>query len=425
MVELALWVPLLFVAEYALDLTLDLLNLQHSRRHGSVLPPELEGSVPVDKQLAAQAYLRDSTRFGMVHSTYSLLVFLGFLAWGGFEFFDRVARGWASHPWLAGLYFVGLLSLANGIIEMPFSIYSTFVLEEKHGFNRTTPRTFVVDRLKGLLLAVVLGAPIFVAVCRFFEALGPGGWWIVWLAFAAFNLLLAFLAPVLIFPLFNKFKPLPEGVLKSAIDDYARSQSFRMSGVFVMDGSTRSAKTNAFFTGFGRTKKLALFDTLIEKQSAEEIVAVVAHEVGHFKEGHIPKSIGLGLITMGILFFTLSRFLNNESLFHAFGMQNASVYGSLVLMSFVYSPVSRALSLFPNWFSRKNEFEADRYSLRTYGNPQALTSALKKLSTDNLSNLSPHPWKVAMDYTHPPVIKRIRALRASAHAGGPGPKAPA
>jgi STE24 endopeptidase len=266
--------------------------------------------------------------------------------------------------------------------------------------------------LKGLVLGAALGGPILAAVIGFFLKSGSSGWLYAWIAFTVIQLLLTFLAPAVIMPLFNKFDPLPEGELKAEIERFAHKNEFALQGIFRMDSSKRSTKSNAFFTGFGRFRRLVLFDTLIEKHSRDELVAVLAHEIGHFKRKHIQKTIALSIVTTGVMFYVLGLFLNNPSLFAAFGMSQVSVYASLVFVAFLFSPVMRFLSIFTHLLSRKHEFEADEYAVETYGKPDELISALKKLSIDNMSNLTPHPLKVMLDYTHPPILQRIKALRA-------------
>jgi STE24 endopeptidase len=226
-----------------------------------------------------------------------------------------------------------------------------------------------------------------------------------------FQIVLLFLAPVIIFPLFNKFYPLEDGELKTAIEDYARSQHFKMRGIFKMDASKRSTKSNAFFAGFGRFRRIVLFDTLIDRHTVDELVSVLAHEMGHYKRKHILKSILISVMTTGLVFFVLSLFINNKGLFSAFKMQHTSIYASLFFFAFLYSPINLAISIFSNILSRRHEYEADAYAVSTYRKPESMISALKKLTVDNLSNLTPHPLKVFLSYRHPPVLERIRAIR--------------
>ena len=298
------------------------------------------------------------------------------------------------------------------LISIPFELYDTFVIEEKFGFNKTTIGTFVADKLKGLLLALVLGAPILALVLFLFEKFGPNAWWYGWIAVSGFSLLMAYLAPTYIMPLFNKFKPLEDGELKSAIQGMSKKCEFPLTEVYEIDGSKRSTKANAFFTGLGKNKKIALYDTLIQNNGVGELVAVLAHEIGHFKKKHIVQSIVAGILQMGVLFFLLGQFLNNSGLFEAFSVKEVSVYGSLVFFTFLFEPISKMLSVAMMWLSRKNEFEADAYAAEVTGQPQDLISGLKKLSKDNLANLTPHPFYVFLNYSHPPMLKRIAALEA-------------
>jgi STE24 endopeptidase len=399
----------LIVISYAVDLIADSLN---AAQMSPELPAEFRGIYDPEKYATAIRYQKDSFRFEAVSKTFWLIVGVLFILFGGFQWADLFARSWNFGEIITGLIFIGSLSLLRTIVNLPFSVYDTFVLEQKYGFNRTTPKVFIADLFKGLVLSVLLGAPILAAIIWFFHASGPSGWLYAWLAFTAIQLLLTFLAPAVIMPLFNKFDPLPEGELKAEIERFAQRQHFSLQGIFKMDSSRRSTKSNAFFTGFGKFRRLVLFDTLIEKHSRDELVAVLAHEIGHFKRKHIQKMILLSIVTTGVMFYVLGLFLNNPSLFAAFGMNHLSVYASLVFIAFLFSPVMRFLSVFTHLLSRKHEFEADAYAVETYGKPDELISALKKLSIDNMSNLTPHPLKVLLDYTHPPILQRIQALRA-------------
>jgi STE24 endopeptidase len=397
-----------------LDLLADALNVRHMKPE---LPREFEGVYDAEKYRRSLQYQRENAHASTLKRTIALAAMLAFLLAGGFNAVDLWARGFGRGSLVTGLLFVAALSTLRGLLHLPFSLYDTFVIEERFGFNRTTPKTFALDLIKGVLVGALLGAPIFAAIQWFFENAGPQAWLWSWLGVTAFQLLIVFLAPVVLMPLFNKFSPLPEGPLKAAIEKYVRDERFELQGVYTMDGSTRSTKANAYFTGFGRFRRLVLFDTLIEKQSVEELTAVVAHEIGHFKRGHILKNMALSIVVSAALFYVLSLLLNNPGLFSAFRMENVSVHASLVFVAILYGPILRPLSVLTHLMSRHFEFEADDYSARTYRKPEELVSALKKLSIDNLSNLTPHPLKVWLDYTHPPVLERIRALRSRAPEG--------
>ena len=396
------------IGTYLLDLVVDTLNVRHVTTD---LPEEFRDCYDADKYKKSQEYLRENTRFGIVSDSIMTPITIAFILFGGFNFVDQFARSFNLGSILTGLVFAGVLMLASQILLIPFSIYGTFVIEEKYGFNKTTPKTFVLDILKTWLLVAVIGGIVLSVVLWFFEKAGPWAWLYCWVALTLFQLFLIFIAPVVIMPIFNKFFPLDEGNLKSAINHYAGSQDFKMKGVFTMDGSKRSTKSNAFFTGFGRFRRIVLFDTLIEKHSVEELVSVLAHEMGHYKKRHILKSMIISVLTTGLMFYILSLFINNRDLFAAFRMQEMSIYASLLFFAFLYAPIEMILSVFGNMLSRRNEYEADSYSVKTYKRPLSMIAALKKLSVENLSNLTPHPLKVFLSYSHPPVLERIRAIR--------------
>lgn len=411
--NLYFWIILLTVlAIYHLDLVAETLNL---RALQSDLPDEFADTFDSAAYRKSQDYTRERTRFGIIESTFSLGVFLLFWLAGGYPWLDGLVRSWAEPDVVRGLLFVSVLVVANQILELPFEIYSTFVLEERYGFNKTTPRTFVLDRLKGLGLTAALGLPILALVLWLF-ARWDLAWLYAFLAVTAFSLVMTYLAPKVIMPLFNKFNPMEEGELKQAIHAMAAKCRFPLTEVSVMDGSRRSSKSNAFFTGFGKNKKIALFDTLIAKHPVPELVAVLAHEIGHYQKKHIIQGMICGIVQMGITFYLLSLFLNNEELFRAFGLRNTSVYLSLILFGLLFQPINKIISVAMAVWSRKNEFEADAYAAAVTEGSSPLVSALKKLSRDNLSNLTPHPFYVFLNYSHPPVLERIQALRLASPA---------
>ncbi len=398
---------------YKLDFFSELLNLKALR---SEPPDEFKDVYDAEKYAESQEYTRVKTRFGFIESTFSLTVFLLFWFCGGFGWLDGLVRGWVDGPILRGLLYVCLLYLGNMLLSLPFEIHNTFKIEEQFGFNKTTPKTFVVDQIKALALGAILGLPILALILWLF-----GKWDLAWLyafiAVTAFSLILSYVAPTWIMPLFNKFEPLEDGELKAEINAMAKKCEFPLTEVSVMDGSKRSAKSNAFFTGFGKNKKIALFDTLIEKHSVPELVAVLAHEIGHFKKKHIVQAMVLSIVQLAATFYLLSLFLNNEALFAAFGVPQTSVYLSLIFFGLLYTPISKVISIFMTMLSRKNEFEADAYAANVTGEPETLVTALKKLSKDNLSNLTPHPFHVFLNYSHPPVLERIAALRGQRTQG--------
>lgn len=398
----------ILIGEYLLNLIVDTKNVRYLKTD---LPEEFSGYYDREKYRKSQEYLKENTRFGLITDSIATPVTIAFILLGGFNLVDQFARSFHLGTIPTGLIFAGVLMLGSQLMAIPFSIYSTFVIEEKYGFNKTTPRTFVLDILKAWVLTAVIGGILFSAVLWFFKEAGPWAWAYCWIAVTLFQIFLLFVAPVVIMPIFNKFTPLEDGELRAAIEEYAKKQDFKLKGVFTMDGSRRSTKSNAFFTGFGRFRRIVLFDTLIEKQTADELVSVLAHEMGHYKKKHILKSIVISILTTGLMFYILSIFMNNRELFAAFRMQHISIYASLFFFGFLYAPIEIVLSIFGNILSRRHEYEADGYAVATYRKPQSMITALKKLSVDNLSNLTPHPLKVFLTYSHPPVLERIRAIR--------------
>jgi STE24 endopeptidase len=399
----------ILIGSYLLELLVERLNLRSLKTE---LPEEFEGYYDSERYRKSQEYLLENTRFGLITSSIETPAILAFILIGGFNHVDLLARSFHLDTIPTGLIFTGMLLVAFQLLQLPFSIYSTFVIEERFGFNRTKPKTFFLDILKSWLLAGLLGGAALYGILWFFESTGKWAWLYCWTGITAFQILLAFVAPAVIMPLFNKYTPVKKDELRKAIEDYAKSQNFKMKGVYQMDGSRRTNKANAYFSGFGRFRRIVLFDTLLEKHTTPELVSILAHEMGHYKKGHIWKSMVLSFLTFGLMFYILSHFINNRSLFDAFGMEQTSVYASLVFFGFLYGPIDAVLSVFAHALSRRNEYEADAYVAKTYGNASALIEALKKLSVDNLSNLTPHPLKVFLSYSHPPILERIRALRS-------------
>ncbi len=402
------------LAEYALNVVSDLLNLRHLQPE---LPDEFRDTFDEEEYERAQDYTRTRTRFGLLSSTFGIAVLLTFWFAGGFEWLDTLVRGWGFGPIITGLLYIGLLVLGRSAFSLPFSIYSTFVIEERFGFNETTPKTFVVDLFKSLALGVAIGGPLLAAILWFFQSTGPYGWVYAWVAVTAVMLLLQFFAPRYLMPLFNDFEPLEEGELRESIFSYADSVDFPVNEVYVMDGSRRSNKANAFFTGFGANRRIVLFDTLVEQLEVDELLTVVAHEMGHYKLHHIPQRIAISVIQTGVLFLLLSVFLQVDGLFEAFYVDQPAVYTGLLFFGLLYSPVDLLLSLPLNAWSRHHEFQADRFAVNTTGRGETLVSGLKRLAETNLSNLTPHPLTVTLDYSHPPLLERIASIRKTPTSG--------
>ncbi len=404
------WIILITILiSTVLDFVADYLNIKNLQKE---LPEEFQGVYSEEKYIKSQEYLKERTRFGLISSTFSLLLLLVFWFAGGFNYADVLVRSVTDNYIYQGVLYMSGLLVAQSILGMPFSIYSTFVIEEKYGFNKTTSATFIMDRVKSILLGALIGLPVLAGLLYLLHSFGEWSWLYGWVGVTLISFALQFVAPTWIMPLFNKFTPLEDGELKEEIFKYANKVDYSLKYLFVMDGSKRSAKSNAFFTGFGKNKRIALFDTLIEKHSTGELVAILAHEIGHFKKKHIIKSMVISVLHTGALFYIMSLFLSNQSLFDAFYVDNIGLHTGLIFFSLLFSPIENILSVVMNVFSRKNEYEADRYAAETTGNKDDMINALKKLSEHNLSNLTPHKFFVFMNYSHPPVLDRIRAIKS-------------
>ncbi len=403
-----LWLILgIIILSQIFDWILSALNM---KAHTPQVPAALAEEVDPKSYARSYDYHRANFRFGLIQSVISFAVIIIFLAIGGPGWLDEQLRQVTAHPvWLALLFF-GVLYIVSDLLSIPFSWHQTFVIEEKFGFNKTTPKTFWLDKLKGYLLAMVLGGGIMAFLVWLVGALGPSFWWWFWLFLGVVMVVMNLFYTSWILPFFNKLTPMEEGSLRSAIEDYARGVSFPLMNIFVIDGSKRSAKANAFFSGMGKRKKVVLYDTLIEQQEQEELVAVLAHEIGHYKKRHIYQGLALSLLQTGLMLFILSRVLFSPELSQALGAEESSIHLNLIAFGLLYSPISTVLGILMNIFSRKNEFEADRYAAETYGSAP-LQKALLKLHTKTLSNATPHPLHVFVNYSHPPLIRRLEALR--------------
>ncbi len=402
-------VLLFLVTEYLVHTASTLATL---KALSPVVPDEFAEIYSADEYRKSQQYTEARSRFSLIRSSISFLVLLIFFLAGGFNAVDNLVRTAGYGSIITGLLFTGTLLFINGLTQLPFSIYSTFVIEERFGFNTTSVRTFILDILKATILAVLLGGPLLALLLWFFESAGSLAWIYGWLGVTLFSLFIQFLAPILIMPLFNKFSPLEQGPLYEAIYSYAQKEHFALKGIFTMDSSKRSTKLNAFFTGIGKFKKIVFFDTLVERLTTEEIVAVLGHEMGHFKKKHTLKMTSISIAQTGILFFLLSLVLENQGLFEAFHMEHLSVYASLIFFSFLLTPINLIMSLLFNLLSRRHEYEADAYAVQTSRKKDTLISGLKKLCQANLANLTPHPLTVFLEYSHPPILARIEAIKA-------------
>ena len=405
---IAIIILLFIIIDFILNWSADILNLRHLRDE---VPEIFQDVYDAERYQKSQEYLKVNTRFGWIASSFDLLVLLVFWFGKGFPFLDQWVRSWNQGPVITGLIFMSVLIIFKMILSLPFGIYNTFIIEERFGFNKTTWQTYMTDMLKGLALGILIGGPLLAGILAFFEYAGADAWWYCWGTVTVFTLVIQFIAPTWIMPLFNKFEPLEEGELRTAIISYADAVNFPLNNVFIIDGSKRSGKSNAFFTGFGKNRRIALFDTLVAQHTVSELMAVLAHEIGHYKKKHILQAMIIGILHTGVMFFLLSLFISYQGLFDAFHVEQKSVYAGLIFFGMLYSPIEFFLGLFMHKRSRKNEYEADRFAVETTGNPDAMADALKKLSAHNLSNLVPHPLYVFLNYSHPPVLERIKAIR--------------
>ncbi len=389
-----------------------LLKSLNAKRYNDPIPEELDDVFDKEAYQKAQEYKKTNHRFGILRSSFSLVLTLVFLIFGGFEWVDRLVRQVTEAPIGMALLFFGTILLGSSLLTLPFSYYATFYIEDKFGFNKATKSLFFIDQLKTWIMSLIIGAAILPLVMLFYRWAGQHFWIYAWSLIAVFSILMNLFYSKLIVPLFNKQSPLGEGTLKNDIEHYAQKVGFDLKNIFVIDGSKRSTKANAYFSGFGKEKRVTLYDTLISDLEEKEIVAVLAHEVGHYKRKHIVFNMLLSLVLTALTLFVLSLFINNPQVSLAIGVTRPSFHAALVGFAILYSPISELTGLFMNHLSRTFEYQADTYAKDTHG-ADALVSSLKKLSKNNLSNLTPHPAYVFAYYSHPPLIDRIRNLQRS------------
>ena len=395
------------IVEYLLSSVSSFLDIKNIT---PIIPQDFKKAYDEKKYVRSQEYLKARTRFGLFSSTFSLCLILIVIHSDIFGVLDQYVRIQTENYILQGLMFIGVIYIFQDLISLPFSLYNTFVIEQKFGFNKTTLGLFIIDKIKGYAIFIVLGSVVITPLLYFFHVYSEIGWLIAWIILTVFMIGIQPLFVHVIAPMFNKFIPLEEGELREEIEKYTGKVDFPLARIDIMDGSKRSAHSNAYFTGFGKSRRIAIFDTLVEKHSTKEIVSVVAHEVGHYKLKHVLQGTILGIIETGIMLFAFNLIMNDISLFHVFGANQLSVHAGIVFFSMLYAPVSMLTSIITTAISRKNEFEADKYSLDTTNDGQALISMLIGLSANNLSHLTPHPMKVFLSYSHPPVTDRIKAV---------------
>jgi STE24 endopeptidase len=394
------------VAGFIAERYLDYLN---ASMWSDSLPDKLKGICDEEEYRKTQLYQKDNNRLSFWSSSFNLLVILIMISAGGFAFIDSVASVISIHPVIISLVFFGIIGFASDLINIPFSVYDTFVIEKKYGFNTMNIRTFITDHFKSWFLALLIGTPVLGLITWFYYKTGKNFWLYAWGLITLFSVFINLFYSELIVPLFNKQTPLKEGSLRVQIETFAKRTGFKLKNIFIIDGSKRSTKANAYFSGFGPKKRIVLYDTLQKELSEDEIVAVLAHEIGHYKKKHVLQSLFSSVILTGLMLFLFSLVVNNPMLSKAIGSTNTSFHLGLIVFGILYSPLSLLIGLLTNYLSRKNEFEADRFVLENF-KPEVLADALKKLSVKNLSNMMPHPVYVFFHYSHPPLLSRLEKL---------------
>jgi STE24 endopeptidase len=394
------------IIEFIISRVLETLN---DRWRSKELSIELKDIFKEEEYLKSQQYGKIKSRFSLITGSFQLVLVLLMFFLGGFAFIDEFAYKITENRILAALIFFGILFIISDILTTPFSIYATFVIEEKFGFNKTTPKTFMFDKIKGWFLAILIGGLIIGLIVWFYYLTTEMFWIYAWIAVSTFSIFMAMFYSNLIVPLFNKQVPLEEGELKDAIFAFSQKAGFKLDNIFVIDGSKRSTKANAYFSGLGSKKRIVLYDTLIKDMETNQILAVLAHEIGHYKLKHTLSSMILSILQTGAILYILSLFVGNPDLSMALGTKTPSFELGLIAFGILFSPISSALGLVMNKISRKNEFQADHYATK-YGLGNQLIEALKKLSVNNLTNLTPHPAFVFVYYSHPTLYERIKAI---------------
>jgi STE24 endopeptidase len=397
----------IIIINFIVDKILDALNAKH---FNDELPTDLQDVYDESEYKKSQTYKATNYKFGILTSSFSIVLTLGFLIFDGFEFVDTIARSYSENSILIALIFFGIIMIGSDFITTPFSYYKTFVIEEKFGFNKTTKKTFILDKLKGWLMMAIVGGGILALIIWFYQSTGAYFWLYAWGLVAVFSLFMNMFYSKLIAPLFNKQTPLEAGSLRDKIAAYAETVGFNLNKIFVIDGSKRSTKANAYFSGFGSEKRVTLYDTLINDLEEDEIVAVLAHEVGHYKKKHIIFNLSTSILLTGLTLYILSLFISNPLLSNALGVEIPSFHIGLIAFGLLYSPISEITGLIMNLFSRKFEYQADDYAKNTF-KAEPLITSLKKLSKNSLSNLTPHPAYVFMHYSHPTLLERIVNLK--------------
>ncbi len=408
MVELVFWaIMVILIASFILEKWLNHINMRHSVPE---LPEALQGIFDKKEYEKSQLYKRENTRFSLVSGTFSLALILVAIGFGLFGWLDGRLNNLTASYYILILCFFGIIGLVSDLLSIPFDIYDTFKIEEKYGFNRTTPKTFVLDKIKGWMITIILGGGILLLITWFYQRTEVYFWLLAWGFITLFSIFMSMFYSNLIVPLFNKQKPLEEGELKSMIETFSEKVGYRLKNIYVIDGSKRSSKANAYFTGLGPKKRIVLYDTLINDLDNEEIVSVLAHEIGHYKKRHTTTGMIISTLQTGLMLYLFSLFVSKPEFSQALGGSEASFHLGLIAFGILYSPFQLFLSIFMNMVSRKNEYQADAYAAENHSS-DALISGLKKLSKNNLSNLTPHPLYVFFHYSHPTLLQRITAMK--------------
>lgn len=381
----------------------------NSKMWSVTLPEKLKGICDEDEYRKAQLYQKENNRLEFWTSLLNLVVILGAIIAGGFAWLDVFAKTLSVNIVIISLIFFGIIGFLSDIINVPFSFYDTFVIEKKYGFNTMTIRTFITDHLKSWFIALIIGIPVLGLITWIYYKTGNNFWIYAWALITAFSVFINFFYSELIVPLFNKQTPLEDGQLRTAIESFAQKAGFKLRNIYIIDGSKRSTKANAYFSGFGPKKRIVLYDTLLKDLTEEEIVAVLAHEVGHYKKKHVLLSLAISVLITGLMLFLFSLVVDNPKLSEAIGAGSTSFHLGLIVFGILYSPLSLVIGLISNAISRKNEYAADRFASEKF-NPQILATALKKLSVKNLTNMMPHPAYVFFHYSHPPLLSRLEKL---------------
>ncbi|WOC40188.1 M48 family metallopeptidase [Polaribacter sp. HL-MS24] len=397
----------ILVLSFIVDSILGALNAKH---FNDPIPAELSDVYEENEYKKSQDYKKTNEQFSKKTTIFSVALTLSFFFLDGFKYVDGVARNYTENPILVALLFFAIIMFGSDILTTPFSYYKTFVIEEKFGFNKTTKKLFWIDKLKGWLISALLGGGILSLIIWFYQIAGANFWIYAWILVATFSLLINLFYSKLIVPLFNKQTPLDEGELKSAIKTYAHKVGFTIDNIYVIDGSKRSTKANAYFSGFGTQKRITLFDTLIQDLQTDEIVAVLAHEVGHYQKKHIIFNLMTSILLTGLTLFLLSLFINMPIFSEALGVSEPSFHIGFIAFGILYSPLSEVTGVMMNYISRVFEYQADNFAKETFA-AEPLISSLKKLSKNSLSNLTPHPAYVFMHYSHPTLLERVQNLK--------------